>query len=512
MHRFTAFVLSLALIASLAACGGTGGMDGDPVSDAQGASADAGAGVSDAAAVLSGEIGGEITVSTYDTMRYKAFLEDAARLFEQKYPGTKVNVETFSAMPEVKTSEQGGNRITAVQMEDDPQGRQDYINKVSTALMSGKGADVLAMDVLPIHKYVEGGQLENLAAYMEADPAFNRADYRQNILDAVQYRDGTWFIPMNYTFDYYAYDSTLLSGEAASGFGTGSAFSAEQLIGIAEGAFDGGAKLFNSPDYLKGPGGGMWNSLLKENYASFVDLENKAANFEDGSFAALLESVRQYSEKGYVPMGTTGREDAGAMMHKAGEQPTERFFYKPKNVFSLIGQFTRGSGLRINIMTSGGVVGIEDDDEIAGIAAGADGSVPFTYDQAYGINANSENKQTAWAFLKFLLSEKMQLNTNLMPTALPLLNSARAQRAEQVLSGALMGRQGQPLDKAQQEALGKYSEAVERLSDQINAYVFEDTVVNDMIAAEVAYFFEGTKTAGQVASVLQNKVELYLNE
>lgn len=515
MFKIISVILSLLLAVSLSACGGTveAPSPGNESGSQDAADTGSNASAPESTVSLSGEIGGEITVSAYDTMKSKAFLEDAARLFEEKHPGTKVNVETFSAMPEIKTSEQGNQKMTAVQIQDDPQGRQDYINKVNTSLMSGQGADVLAMDVLPVHKYADSGQLENLAAYMESDPEFNRADYRENILDAVEYKNAAWFMPLDYTFDYYAYDSTLLTGEAASRFGTSSAFTVEELIGLAKASFDGSNLLFNTPDYVQKGSGGMWGSLLEENYTSFVDIENKTAGFGDGRFEALLESVKQYSEQGYISKGVTGQRNAGAMMQAGqGQGPTERIFFKPKNAFNLISQFTRDIGMRMNIVMSGGVMAIEDDDEIAGIKANAGGAVPFTCEQAYGINANSQNKETAWAFVKFLLSEEMQLNTSMtMPTALPLLNSAREKKAEAVLGG-FAGQKGEPLDEKLSDALAKYNETIERLSDQINTYVFEDTIVNDMIAAEVQYFFDGTKTAAEVADVLQNKVDLYLNE
>jgi hypothetical protein len=77
---------------------------------------------------------------------------------------------------------------------------------------------------------------------------------------------------------------------------------------------------------------------------------------------------------------------------------------------------------------------------------------------------------------------------------------------------SMLAQQGQSLNEAQLEAIAKYNEAVKQLSGQIDAYVMRDTVVDDMIAAEVEYFFEGSKTAAEVADVLQNKVDLYLNE
>lgn len=70
---------------------------------------------------------------------------------------------------------------------------------------------------------------------------------------------------------------------------------------------------------------------------------------------------------------------------------------------------SKGLGLKTRIVAAGGFSGeVEDDDQIAGIQADNNGNVPFSFQQAYGINANSDNKATAWAFLKFLLSDEMQ--------------------------------------------------------------------------------------------------------
>jgi ABC-type glycerol-3-phosphate transport system substrate-binding protein len=462
--------------------------------------------------VFSGEVGGEITVSAYDTLNYRSFLEEAARAFEAQYPGTKINVETFSAMPEIRTGQTGDGEMVMVQVQNDPQGRADYISRVNTGLMSGEGADVLAMDVLPLHKFVESGQLENLEALMNRDPAFNKTDYRENILDALRYRGGIWLMPLNYSFNYFAYDATLIP-EPAGLFGLDKAFSAGDLFNIGKNYFDGSIKLFNTTDYNQGPRGGMFDQLLEENLSSFVDLQNHKVNFADGVFTSLLESVKAYGEQGYIPRGVTGQVNAGQMRRQSAEAITERFFFKLNDSFFLVSQFTSGTGIRI--LSEGGSGSIEDDDEIAGIAANADGKVPFTYSMGYGINSQSKNKALSWAFIKFLLSEEMQLSTTSAPSisSLPINNKAREQKAELVFSGAFMGMgTGQPLNASQQAALNNYNAAMEALSDQINTYTIQDTTVNDMISAEVQYFFSGSRTAGEVASVLQNKTDLYLNE
>ncbi|MDR2135317.1 MAG: extracellular solute-binding protein [Treponema sp.] len=478
MKRITPVVPVLPVLMALAA--GCGGKAADPAPDL-------------------GAPAGEITVSAYDTNGYRAFLEDAAKKFQARYPGAVVNVETFSAMPEIRSAGEG--RITQVQIRDDPQSAADYVTRVYTALMSGGGADLYAMDVLPLHKFVEGGQLENLEAYMDGDPGFNRDDYRGNILDALDYRGGVWFMPTGYTFKYFAYDSTLVPESAAAGFGTGTAWTTGELLAIGEAYYDGGAKLFNLVDYS-----GLAGQLLNENMRAYVDFENKTAGFSGGGFAGLLESVRRAGETGYVPHEAGGPDDA--ILPQAGGEAADRFFFKLKNSVLLVAQFGRELGLRMMAWTGGEARGREDDDEIAGIAADAAGRVPFGYSRAFGISSGSKNKALAWAFVKFLLGEEMQLGGGVAGD-LPLHNKAREMKAETAFSGAFRGR---PPAAGMEAAVAAYRAATEQLSDQIDCFQIRDNAVSGMISAETRYFFDGTKTAEEAAAALQNKVDLYLNE
>ena len=459
---------------------------------------------------FSGEIRGEITVSAYNSFSYRNFLEEAARAFEALYPGTKVNVETFSAMPEIRTGQQGGGQMMVVEMRDDPQGRSDYINRVNTNLMSGAGADIYAMDVLPLNKFIEGGTLENLDSYMEMDAAFNKGDYRQNILDALRYRNGTWFLPLDYNFNYFTYDTTLIPAEIAGSLGIDKTFNIEELLKMGLGLYNGSYKLFNMQDYSRGPRS-MFSILLSENIHSYLDLWNKKPNFVDGSFVAFLNSVKNYGEQGLIPQGVTGQQDAGQLRQRSMEAPTDRFYFKQYNAINLLSLFTRKLGIMVRMAEGGMAAGIDSDDEIAGIEANADGSVPFTFSNGYGINSRSKNKLTAWAFLKFLLSKEMQLSTNILNMSLPVNNEARAEKAGLTFAG-FFRNSGGVLNEQQREALEDYKATVETLSDKINSFVIRDSSLNDMIAQEVRYFFDGSRTAEEVARILQNKADLYLSE
>jgi len=451
------------------------------------------------------KIEGEITISVFDSGSYRDFLVEAADAFKKRFPGAKVNIETFSVMPEVRTAQGQGNTAISTSIgQDDPQSRNDYLTRINTNIMSGAGADIYAMDIIPLHKFIESGAMENLELYMNLDPDFNKADYRQNIFDALRYQNGIWFLPVNYFFRYYAYDSTLVPVEVAQRFGADKVWSTQELFNLGIPLYDGSYKLFNMMDFV--PDGGLFYQLLNENMASFINFETGRPNFADGKFASLLSLVKDYGLKGYVPRGIIGQQDVELEHVLASFNNPDRYFFKRTN--NLVSQFTRRFG-----NTSGGVSGgmlfaIDSDDEIAGIQANADGSVPFGYYQAFGINSQSKNKETAWAFMKFLLSKEMQLSGN--PFFLPLHNEAREEKARFAL---FMGYPvSYELNEQQTQALEEYKAAVETLSDSINFFSLRDTNINDMITQEAMYFFEGSRNADETARVLQNKADLYLSE
>ncbi|MCL2093458.1 MAG: hypothetical protein FWH12_04605 [Treponema sp.] len=462
---------------------------------------------------FSSSIQGDLTISAYDSMAYRPLLEEAARLFEALHPQVRVHIDTFSAMPEVRRAEQGNMQVMQVQGQNDPQAREDYLSRVNTSLMGGAGADIYAMDVLPLHNFVGRGVFENLDLYMAQDPAFDRASYRANILDALSFRGGTWFLPLDYSFTYFSYDTTLIGPQEDLLFGPTEAYSTEALLSIGMSIRENDFRIFNAVDHARG-GGGMFNLLYNEQIYRFLDLDQRQAHFTDGRFSSLLESVRALGDQGLIPQASGTQAAAGQMMQMEGASNLDRFYFKPQGSVNLLSQFTRGMGPLLAMSTGGSARAIEGDDEIAGIHALADGRVPFTFNQAFGISSQSQNKRAAWEFIKFLLSLDMQLSTNIMNMGLPIHNEARQEKALLDMTTVFSFAQGDlsPLNPQQVEALEAYRRAVEILSDQINTFVIQDSQVNTMVAQEVQQFFGGLRSAEEAARILQNRVGLILSE
>lgn len=467
----------------------------------------------------SGNPEGEITVSCYDSVTYKDFLELAAQSFEAQYPGTKINIQTVSLMGEIKSSESDGNTKKVIEAANDEQEEIDYINKINTELMSGNGPDVLAMDIVPIYKYVNNGQLEDLQPYINNDSTFNMGDYRKNIFDSLKYKGGQYVFPIDYSFNYYEFDSTLLDESAQSNFKGHKGYTISQLADIGKPSFekDSDKKMFGITN-SQNQDINMLNELMEENYLHYIDLENKKANFNDGKFAALLETAKSYETNNYIVPTTA---DSDKSMSDFETDTDARNLYKFKGSMSLLTGYLLRDGIEISIPLFGTTPSVETNDKIAGIQMGENGDVKFNYTQGYGINAASSNKALSWEFIKFLASAEMQESLQLFfPSGiitLPIHNEARMKKLEDGIRLSLFmpdedALKNAELTEQQKQDYAELVENTEKFSDMINTYYFKDTTANSIIKSEVKNFFNGSKTAEETAASIQSKLEMYFNE
>ena len=428
MKRFIAILLSAGL---LAGCGGarvsSGGAGGSPSQAVQ--------------VATSGEaLSGEITVSSFNAMPHKQFLETAAALFEDKHPGVKIHVDVFSAMPEVRTMETADGRRMAMMLADDDESesrRPDYINRITTEMSSGGGPDLMAVDVLPYYQYALGGRIENLSDYMEADPAFNMADYRGNILDAMKINGNVYVMPLDYRFTLAAYDPSMFTQTAQDALNVKDRITYEEMAATA------GLGFIDEDDARIFPmigGEGMATAMFHADYSRYADVPNKTASFDDGNFAAMLELAKEYEDNGYVlPGNIAAQARSGNMQMTPGSIPPSAF--KTVNNQMLMMYLTnyydpnRTAGMSRRIMMNGSM--LNEDDELIGPITNSNGDISFEFSQAYAINANSKNKALAWEFLKFLASEEAQTSGATALSGIPLNNNAAYAKAK--LEAAGMG-------------------------------------------------------------------------
>jgi len=346
-------------------------------------------------------------------------------------------------------------------------------------------------------------------------------NYRKNIIEALKYNGGQYIFPLDYSFNYYEYDESLFDEDGINKLQASKSFSNEQLVEIAAELFEADPaephEMFGMKGYINTSlGTSMFNELFLENYSDFIDIQNRKASFTEGAFSQLLDTIKDWEDKGYL----LPSDSAEVSLDDFTASTDNQYYYKLKDNIELLLRYLRKEGWKLSLPTAGIKPSTDNNDIIAGMQAVANGSARFSYSQAYGMNANSKNKRLAWEFIKFMSSQEIQETLQLYPgslTGLPINNEARLSKAKDGIIGELFIQSGESsankeLTEAQQEALDEYVKAVESFSDMLNTYPIMDTTIDSVINSEVKQFFDGKKSSEDTAKAIQSKAELYLNE
>jgi ABC-type glycerol-3-phosphate transport system substrate-binding protein len=494
LTKIACIAVFVAFTASFAACSASGSQGGPAAENG-------------AANTLAEELQGEITVTCFDTTRYSKYLLKAAELFEKEHPGTKINIAFFSQMPEYVETATGQSRL--VFKDTEPMEVIDYIYKVNTQLMSGLGPDVLAMDVLPAYKYADASFLEDLRDYMDADESFDPSLYRSSILEALRYKGGQYVMPLDFGYLFVEFDPEVVDASTAAKLREKDTFLWHELVDLISEQYEADDSDARAFSFTEGASEAFGMFLFPTYYKTFLDMENRKANFNDGRFADMLNGLEALRLKGYYrPSFASLEELMEDIMYSE-----RRYYYH----FSI--------DMTIRLMFKP-----RDDDDagrhadasrFAGLLTNDEGEVVVRNYQSYGINAHSKNKALAWAFIKSLLGEEIQQSYDLV--GMPVNNAAFLENAKVdltmlpnyvVVEGGGYGVDGYE-DVTDEKTLQAYERYIEFQNDKIrylNFFPILDRIITDMVNTETALFFDGTKSAEEVAAALQSRVQLYLDE
>jgi len=440
------------------------------------------------------EVKGKITVSCFGSG--DVAVEEAAKLFERKFPGTKVVFE-------INDWKNGFYE----------QDEKAYLSRVNTEIMAGRGADIYAIAVLPVNKYAEQGYLDNFREYMENDPEFDETAYRQPVLDALTDDRGQFIMPLSYYFDVFLYNKAAFSQSEAAALSEMDAASFTQLVRMAKDAYD---RQDGKVDYVHG---GVYQRVLfqqifGQTFSDYVDISRKQANFTDGRFADLLNTIRGYADN--------------AEKYNETDDADITYLFNWREIGNLMDFFDEGPP-QIIFRDNGTEFFTPETAGLCGIMANDAGEAAFNFDIAFGINANSGNKKAAWEFIKFMLSDEMQEEfafyyRSYLPVNINAFNNwVEGQAAYRVgeyidkepFGDMVVTAPAGPLNEKGQAIYDGYTALVERYTARIKrlkAYEY-DSYITDVAELEgFLPFMKGERTAEEAAAFVQNKVWLYLNE
>ncbi|MBP3966384.1 ABC transporter substrate-binding protein [Paenibacillus lignilyticus] len=425
------------------------------------------------------------TVVSISVLKNDRFLETAEKQFEKAHPDIDIQIQAAVATPEM------GKMVTkAIGGEENPADVEKFVSTVNTELMSGKGADIIAVQDLPFNKYAEKGLLVDLRALMKDDKTFNLQDYYEGIMDAVTNSEGKQAaVPVKFSLDIMLgsnADLTQAGVKVDDSKWTWADF-AEIAHKIAKDE-DGDGK----PDRYAMTGmtkEQLLKLMVESSYEHYVDTAGKKASFDSGDFAAMLENLKSLYDDGLIndQMAGRGQQSFGHMN-----------LMMPMELVMLPQMMFQGDGGGEVFQTPSG-----------GEAKG----MTFDSDLMLALNAKSGAKKEAWEFLKYLLSAEMQGTPGMF--GFSVRKDMTAKQVEESMKMLTSGNMKMSTPEGEVSPPTMTDADIKKIVDmipRIKRYSGEDNAIMDMVKEEAAAFFEGRKSAEEAAKQLQNRATIYLNE
>lgn len=397
------------------------------------------------------EMKGEITVSSF---MEQEFLTAAAEQFMDLYPDVKVTVNVYN-----ETS--GAGSV------------EDYQTYLNTKIMTGKAEDIILNSFLPVEKYSEMGVFEDLSRYISLTPEFTEENYFMNVLQSAEEKSGEiYLIPYMAKFDVVGFSDVLLSEQTGMESRLQSAGFSDRME-IAKELVSNTSKknafliMMNEVQFA--------DYLIEDKFGDFIDVEKKSVNLNSDAYITLLKEVKELSDNHAF--------DADVDFYNTEYYYAATCDYDVQAAFY---ELDEQSGLSYSMPI-----------------ADSEGNVAVNANYCMALNSASQNKDLAWEFMKYLLSEEVQTLPSVHGLAINKKGfDAAVERYYNFYAESNSGL----VEKEE------YGELLQDWMEQINDCDTIDSAIWTLIEEENGKFFEGKQTAEDTASVLQRKIEQYFNE
>ena len=337
-----------------------------------------------------------------------------------------------------------------------------------------------------MNSYVSKGVFEDLTPYFDGDEEISGNKYLNNILDAFK-TEGKMYtiVPSFYAISIVGKTSDIGDG---SGFTLDLADELAKKTGVDKGRMFG----LTTRDT-------MLYQAMEMCGDQFIDWDKAACSFDSPEFIRLLEFIAQFP----AGIDENNTEDTSAD-YRSGKS----LFYP-----DTMGGFDEYTYLKYGVFGT--------DITMAGYPAQTPGSAVIMPQLEIAVNSTSEEKDACWSFVRrFLLSDYQETIDMYWPISVSALDRLAEKAKEPVY---YMDENGSQVEDFITVNIGGEEIKLPRVTEEeaasikaflgsLNRTAFIDNDVENIIAEEAAAFFEGQKSAEDVASVIQSRVKIYINE
>ena len=361
------------------------------------------------------------------------------------------------------------------------------MTKLNTDIASGSAPDILILSgVMPVKSYISKGVFEDLKPFLDGDEEISGKLYLNNVIDSFATGDNLFTLVPSF------YVSTIV-GKTAD-IGDGSGFTPDLADNLAKEKNVKPEKMFGTATRED-----ILYQALELCGEQFIDWENSSCSFDSPEFIRLMQFISQFPAK----IENTQEEDTSAD-YRSGKS----LFYRES-----IGAFDEYVNLKY------GVFGEEI--TLAGFPSAKPGSAAIFPQLQIAINSSSKNKEACWSFVRrFLLDDYQNSLEMYWPVSIEALDQLANKAMEPLYYEDENGNQ---VEDHIIVNIGGEDIKLPRISDSevdqmygflkgLTSDAYFDSNVENIVAEETAAFFEGQKSAEDVAGVIQSRVQIYINE
>lgn len=364
----------------------------------------------------------------------------------------------------------------------------DRIRELNTELMSGNGADILLLNGLPAESYRKKGVLEDMTDVFK--PMLDGGELLDNIADNYVFDGKIYYMPVQFGVPLFLSDSAAAELEP----------SPEGLADFARSCVGSGRTLFSNSDSRQ-----VFEGFIYEYYDRLFKTDG---NFDKAAFIGYMENVK-------------------AITDSCAEGPEYEANIKEDELIRMMVMSNLGSPSMLMGEDTHAILRcsrcIDDCNAILCNLESFDINFKninntFVPNTTVAINSDSESKDAAKEFIRFMFSDEIQ-SYNLYegyPVSKSAfdftLSSTVSPYGDAILSMDYTDKTGAShmLDFSwpKAEALAKFKEYL------LNADkpVFDDVMLTDMLYSAAEGYFNGSTDIEAAADNAESSVNLYLSE
>lgn len=364
----------------------------------------------------------------------------------------------------------------------------DALNRFHAELVNGEAGDIINLKNMDWRNLAGKGALEELTPYMNNEGGVSKNDFLDSVVKAYEEDGKCYTIPRAFSIE------TLMG--KASVVGSREDWSLEKVRLLAE-QYPEAAMVNMGNPYM------LLQFCMQYGNESFVNYETGESDFDNQEFIQILE----FCKRGGTRQTPNTDLYSNAKMNRVllGQVSIQSV-----EAYQMYHQLFEGEGVSVGYpsLSSGGHAVLAGEEMLA-IASG------------------SKNKEAAWVFLEDFLQQEPWSHFAL-PTLLKLYEAeiAEACKVEYAYDedGKLLyDKEGKPLQKVKTTwSYGSFDAeiyaateteitAFRELLEHADSHQLEEKI-RVIINEEAGPYFEGQKEAGEVAKIIQNRVQLYLFE